>query len=583
MIDRRKILAGIGGSVLSKAAWAQAPACASPQRFIDVHCHVFNASDLPIEGFLKKVVIRGSHELNAQFVRYPEAFNILVHGMTNLLQRESPSPAAEIALVDAIDRGARAAPTKAERDRRNLELLAQLIDDIWTKKIVRGLRVGNATVINVALDQLQRLLITQVYPEFFCCGGDQDQINRLDRTDLAARILVTNRVIGRYIRWALLFTRYRFEIADDLEKFHRGRLALMTPALVDFSKWVEDDRHNSIALQIEVMSRIAHRRNAPHVHGFVGFDPLRQAIHEKTRGPDADDPLKLVRRAILEKGFVGVKLYPPMGFRPMGNAELGKNFPCYVRYGTQVCNDRTPVGRLGIGAVPGPVLDDILTRLYTWCAENNVPLMAHTATSPGVGKRADPRHWRPVLARFPDLRLNLAHFGSFTGVNDRGEPIPREDTWDWASGKLWTEDARPNVFADLGYFSELLNNKTDVLGVRDYGRRRAIENLEAFRNGFPDSANHLIYGTDWAIVGREENMGPIDLAARRSYPEQVAEALCEAGYSVAEIDAIMYRNAVRFLGLGPDQRERGTRGRLEKFYGAAGLPTAWLDGFNSVS
>ncbi|MBX9844107.1 MAG: hypothetical protein K2Z80_20095 [Xanthobacteraceae bacterium] len=317
MIDRRTILAGIGGSVLSRAAWAQAPACASPQRFIDVHCHVFNAGDLPIEGFLNNVVIRGSHELNAQFVRYPEAFNILVHGMTNLLQRESPSPAAEIALVDAVDRGTRAAPTKSERDRRNLALLAQLIDDIWTKKIVRGLRVGNATVINAALDQLQRLLITQVYPEFFCCGGDQEQINRLDRTDLAARILLTNKVIGRYIRWALLYTRYRFEIADDLDKFHRGRVALMTPALVDFSKWVEDDRHN--------------------------------------------------------------------------------------------------------------------------------------------------------------------------------------------------------------------------------------------------------------------------LAARKSYPDQVAEALCEVGYSADEIDAIMYRNAVRFLGLGTDQRERGTRGRLEKFYSDAGLPTDWLDKFNGVS
>ena len=28
---------------------------------------------------------------------------------------------------------------------------------------------------------------------------------------------------------------------------------------------------------------------------------------------------KLVRRAIEERCFVGVKLYPPMGFRPLGN------------------------------------------------------------------------------------------------------------------------------------------------------------------------------------------------------------------------------------------------------------------------
>ena len=67
-------------------------------------------------------MIRGSSELNAQFARYPDAFTILVHGVTNLLQRESPSPAAEIAMIDAIDRGTRSAPSKAERDQRNLQM-----------------------------------------------------------------------------------------------------------------------------------------------------------------------------------------------------------------------------------------------------------------------------------------------------------------------------------------------------------------------------------------------------------------------------------------------------------------------------
>jgi hypothetical protein len=60
------------------------------------------------------------------------------------------------------------------------------------------------------------------------------------------------------------------------------------------------------------------------VHGFVGFDPLRQALydHHQRKGGDKD-PMAVVRRAIevhqilvgnstkTTGGFIGVKLYPP--------------------------------------------------------------------------------------------------------------------------------------------------------------------------------------------------------------------------------------------------------------------------------
>src|SRR2546430_4738995 len=59
-----------------------------------------------------------------------------------------------------------------------------------------------------------------------------------------------------------------------------------------------------------------------------GFDPLRQALYDHhRRGPADVDPMAVVRRAIevhqivvgdstkTTGGLVGVKLYPPMGFR----------------------------------------------------------------------------------------------------------------------------------------------------------------------------------------------------------------------------------------------------------------------------
>jgi hypothetical protein len=56
------------------------------------------------------------------------------------------------------------------------------------------------------------------------------------------------------------------------------------------------------------------------------------------------------------------------------------------------------------------------------------------------------------------------------------------------------------------------------------------------------------------------------------------------GCNDAQIEGIMFRNAVRFLGLGKADRDRfgekSTRGRLEKFYAAHGLSADWMNVFD---
>ena len=154
---------------------------------------------------------------------------------------------------------------------------------------------------------------------------------------LAQQLYPRGDLVGRYIRWVLLFTRYRFELAEELDQLHgrsaqQPRIALMTPAMVDFGKWLEDDEHIQIEQQVEIMNRIARRRSGPRVHGFVAFDPLRQALYDHGRHkPSEKDPMVIVRNAIevtwtrgrrgrTTGGAIGVKLYPPMGFQAIGNA-----------------------------------------------------------------------------------------------------------------------------------------------------------------------------------------------------------------------------------------------------------------------
>jgi len=101
-----------------------------------------------------------------------------------------------------------------------------------------------------------------------------------------------------------LYTRNRYELAEELDQLHgkvgqKSRIVLMTPAIVDFSKWLEDEDQLSIEEQVDVMTRIACRRDGPRVHGFVGFDPLRQALYDHhQRKPTDKDPMAVVRRAI---------------------------------------------------------------------------------------------------------------------------------------------------------------------------------------------------------------------------------------------------------------------------------------------
>ena len=178
------------------------------------------------------------------------------------------------------------------------------------------------------------------------------------------------------------------------------------------------------------------------VHSFVAFDPWRQIVDEELgTHPSAFD---LVEHAIMEAGFVGVKLYPPMGFRPAGNAGSHLTYPKRTKE---------------IADFPRK-LDAALEKLFAWCESNGVPVMAHATNSNGANilyrQRADPGNWIPVLRRHPQLRLNLAHFGGFDEALGGGAP---GSTWEWAIGGMERKFSSP-LFSDLSYLSEALDTET---------------------------------------------------------------------------------------------------------------------------
>lgn len=514
---------------------------------IDVHCHFFNASDVPVRGFVEYVALG---ELREEF--FPRATDIQTKGFFNGL----------IAfLVDILSRGANDARTEAARLRageplepasvvqqRKTGILADAIQEMDRR--AKGIETFGRRAESFDVEPDYAALMEQLAsdagtPRAFSRSW---ALSRVDAIGLANNLQRQPSEMQRYIYFALLLLDDREAIAREYLRVFApsGCVSLVTPSFLDMENWLgSDDARSSVAEQIEVMDllqvQIA-RTTELHMHSFVGFDPWREA--------EGGGSLKLVKEAVLDRGFVGVKLYPPMGFQAFGNGDL--KFPK--------------------GAPKG--IEAALWGLYEWCQSNDVPIMAHAENSLGsncgYGHRASPAWWQDALKKFPKLRVNLAHFGGFDEL--RKQPPPKrcpedaygKDGWEFIIGKTIKQDGRENLFADLGYLYELTSPEFD-----DRTRSEIRGYLKQFQSRYDPDVRHLLYGTDWTMIAKElEN---------NNYMARLGAQLTAAGYTPEQQQNIYWRNAARYLGLG---KTDATRNRLRDYCLNRKIDADWLSAFD---
>ncbi|MBW3533703.1 MAG: amidohydrolase [Gemmatimonadetes bacterium] len=140
--------------------------------------------------------------------------------------------------------------------------------------------------------------------------------------------------------------------------------------------------------------------------------------------PERSDHFALMTGAIDEGGFLGVKLYPSLGYE-----------------------------------VDGPEL----LRVYEYCIEKDVPVLLHCGHG-GFYRRpeyidyCDPARWEPVLTGdLEGLRVCFAHFGGWQSL---GRPDGLDDgTWGATILRFMRE--RPNVYTDLAYHSDQMLDPAD--------------------------------------------------------------------------------------------------------------------------
>jgi predicted TIM-barrel fold metal-dependent hydrolase len=531
---RRDLLIGgagaLGLAALGGGAKAATPSLASPGPLppppppptlppvaVDVHCHTFCSADLPIVGFVAHF-IPGLTELSRFVSHWPEmVVRALVGTVATLPNAVAPTGEAELAML----RAALANPAGG----------------------------ALAAVPTLPSELLESLLaeLTEHLP--FSVGADK------------------RRIIVRYLETLYLVAHPRASIAASIAQIFPS-IALFTPALVDYDAWSEDRAPTPLWRQVLVQESISRLSVAGRIgradarfHPFVAFDPRRQiegpqAAVPKPGGPvagvapvtapamsvtlpsAASSALELVRYAIEAGGFLGVKLYPPVGFAPWDNVHL----------------------RRDLSFAAG--LDGALDGLYGYCAAAEAPILTHTSAANeyglGLHRLVSPELWRAVLERHPTLRLNFGHFGHDYGVPQTDGPAKIADAWIYQAAALI--DRYPNVYADL--------SNSPLVYDPAYGRRLSALLADVMAR-YPKVRRRLMYGSDWWLSG----LDPDASAAVAQFRATLGGLLGPDGLA-----DLMGRNALRFLGfLDDDGRPRAgaSAARLRRFYAGAPAP-AWL-------
>jgi len=527
---------------------------------IDVHSHVFNARDIPIAGFVTQVVLEG--QPLGQLALGPLAV------LLSLIMDQSAWPpdreqqgladgtlrpfAAPVVTASQTKEQVRSAAAVAIREMQNRSgryayFKARVSDHLKQARQVEHLAVmaapdgGDAALLTFLAARAGVRMPTRGSG----VGPRLQEIAPQAAADGA--VAIDDEVYGVFLL-ASLVTERRTDLVRRLSRLptssvDAAAIAMYNPALVDYSLWL-DEPVSPLDQQIAVMSAIAAVRGRPYlVHPWVSFCPWRQLVEP--------EQMALVQDAVRKKGFIGVKLYPVMGFRPIGNdnASDSSTYPDRLR------------------ALPrwGDRLDRALSDLYDWCVAEDVPITTHCSfsqyPSKEAGLRGSPREWRRVMQRpqWRSLRLNLAHLG---GVWDLANP----------ANNGWTADAIamlaefPNVYGDIADYDSIVGVTRDQRSIN----AKVLPRLSSLVSSIAAARAKLMYGTDWVMLSRAPGVDQYYSAMRDQVPLKLG----------VDQAAFLGQNASRFLGVDQPRRTHNTRQRLEDFLELHGISPQFLDRWN---
>jgi predicted TIM-barrel fold metal-dependent hydrolase len=262
---------------------------------------------------------------------------------------------------------------------------------------------------------------------------------------------------------------------------------------------------------------------------FVAVNPYRDLDPKQDEGEEA---LGVVKDAILNHGAKGVKVYPPSGYRPAGNAIKGRPWAISSYPGKQ-----WDARYERFGKKRNDSLDRELNNFLQWCTSNDVPVLVHSGygefeARKGYGEfHSNPEFWERFLqlnskpGKPFKLRLCLGHAGGedfWFGTGSRAE-------WGRRVYKICTE--YPNVYCEVTTSDALIEPT-----------RQAYLFAQSAHSVYP-LAMKSIYGTDWPLPDKGEP-GAVLEATQRAFLHPSL---------VSYYSDYFFGNATRFLKFAPGE------------------------------
>lgn len=353
-----------------------------------------------------------------------------------------------------------------------------------------------------------------------------------------------------YLRWAHVLAMNVKDIADRLRHSYKT-YDLSVPLMVDYEYWFASTRDIEIDRQVESVYRNAILLSEGHLHPFISFCPARQLAFEKEwLNPDGNrehvDNLQLIEDAVTKWGFIGVKLYNSVGYRPLNNAAVDAE------------RRRIALHKNRYRSLTGEDYDRTLHRLYKLCEDKGIPITTHCQPTgiEGCKGASDTfgaaRHWQPVLEQYPKLHLNLAHFGWYQHKKE-GYNSDRS----WAKDICSMMESHQNLYADIAHH--------DL--VECAAKERFVADYKQMFDEHPIVKQRLLFGTDWHVFVRRKRHEDMHFDFEDTLRKM-------RNVSESEMNDLFGGNAMRFLGLRPGEPNHI---RLKEFYARESIaPPSWF-------
>lgn len=585
-----------------------------PVPIVDVHSHIFNAEDLPIDGFLKRLSPAPALLTGVLSVPLDRLSSWAAPGSgegSHLVNRLCAAVGLESVGEGVVAETDLELISDEELDRRLVELWP-LADPAVPSGLEGPMDVEEVLAERISaappehVEELEYWLREWGDPELDEVLA-QEASGQEGIGDVLARAAALRRAVKRFIDALRLITKHRYRIASELAQTYPD-VSLFVPALVDFSHATRDDPATSIPEQISIHSQVSKLSvvgGIPYaadvrIHPLVGFSPEREIAKSELHDWDVDagspnryvpyaDPAAATEEDRFRPGLPFVRsrakaLSTPVG--PWCSARLEIRHVTrsldLVRHAIELGgfagvklyppSGFLPIDNVGrFGEKRGHRLDAALRALYGYCEAEEVPILTHAARSngfePGYDDLAAPTGWARVLEDYPTLRVCFGHFGHLDGVgNDPRQPSPTS----WPRRFLDLVDKYPNVYADVGNSKYAI--KPDYKANYDTFLATVLGPVGSTDPVVVKRCKRLMFGSDYWMN---------TLSPDHSRYFEVFSSGVEQLLGTAVREAFLGGNALRWLGITGDDDLPNVpnlnRGRLVEFYGNRARPD-WLAG-----